>query len=199
MNIISNENSIRKIGVRGLKEIRLHGRGGMGAVKAGEVLVYASVKAGKYGNSIPFFGFERQGAPVTSFVRLDDNPIRPKNQVYNPNGLIVMDHTIIKAIDVFEGIMEGTALVINSPSELEELKLSQKITTIGILDATKLSMEMFGRAIPNTFMLGAFVKTTGWVELSYVKERCGEFWGNKNIEAVQKGFDMCQVCQLQRR
>ena len=48
-----------------MKEIRLHGIGGLGTVKAGEMLVHAAVASGKYGNSIPFFGFERQGAPVT--------------------------------------------------------------------------------------------------------------------------------------
>ena len=67
-----------------MKEIRLHGIGGLGTVKAGEMLVHAAVASGKYGNSIPFFGFERQGAPVTSYVRLGDEKIRPKNQVYHP-------------------------------------------------------------------------------------------------------------------
>lgn len=52
----------------------------MGAVKAAEALVYAAVMDGKYGNSIPFFGFERQGAPVTAFVRISEEPIRPKKQ-----------------------------------------------------------------------------------------------------------------------
>lgn len=37
-----------------MKEIRLHGIGGLGTVKAGEMLVHAAVASGKYGNSIPF-------------------------------------------------------------------------------------------------------------------------------------------------
>jgi len=40
-----------------MKEIRLHGRGGLGAVKAAEALVYAAVMGGKYWNSKPFFWF----------------------------------------------------------------------------------------------------------------------------------------------
>jgi 2-oxoacid:acceptor oxidoreductase gamma subunit (pyruvate/2-ketoisovalerate family) len=67
--------------VKRMKEIRLHGRGGMGTVKAAEVIVNAKVLSGGYGNSIPFFGFERQGAPVTSFLRLDEKPIRPTNPI----------------------------------------------------------------------------------------------------------------------
>ena len=97
-----------------MKEIRIHGRGGMGAVKAAEALVYAAVMDGKYGNSIPFFGFERQGAPVTAFVRISEEPIRPKNRVYHPDIIIVLDPTIMNAVNVFEGVKEGGILVLNT-------------------------------------------------------------------------------------
>ena len=83
-----------------MKEIRLHGIGGLGTVKAGEMLVHAAVASGKYGNSIPFFGFERQGAPVTSYVRLGDEKIRPKNQVYHPNCTLVLDPSLLIVVGV---------------------------------------------------------------------------------------------------
>jgi Pyruvate/2-oxoacid:ferredoxin oxidoreductase gamma subunit len=41
-----------------VKEIRLHGRGGFGTVKAAEILVYSAVMAGGYGNSIPFLALK---------------------------------------------------------------------------------------------------------------------------------------------
>ena len=46
-----------------MKEIRLHGRGGQGTVMASQILVSAFAIEGKYGAAIPFFGFERRGAP----------------------------------------------------------------------------------------------------------------------------------------
>ena len=91
-----------------MKEIRLHGIGGLGTVKAGEMLVHAAVASGKYGNSIPFFGFERQGAPVTSYVRLGDEKIRPKNQVYHPNCTLVLDPSLLISAPVFEGLTENS-------------------------------------------------------------------------------------------
>ena len=87
-----------------MKEIRLHGIGGLGTVKAGEMLVHATVASGKYGNSTPMFGFERQGAPVTSFVRLSNEKIRAKNQVYNPDCTLILDPSLLISAPVFEGM-----------------------------------------------------------------------------------------------
>ena len=136
-----------------MKEIRIHGRGGMGAVKAAEALVYAAVMDGKYGNSIPFFGFERQGAPVTAFVRISEEPIRPKNRVYHPDVIIVLDPTIMNAVNVFEGVKEGGILVLNTAHEPEDLDIPENITSVTVTDATKIAMDMIGRPITNTVML----------------------------------------------
>ena len=100
-----------------MKEIRLHGIGGLGTVKAGEMLVHAAVASGKYGNSIPFFGFERQGAPVTSYVRLGDEKIRPKNQVYHPNCTLVLDPSLLISAPVFDGLTENSYFIVNTKAE----------------------------------------------------------------------------------
>ena len=58
-----------------LKEIRLHGRGGQGAVTSTQVLAIAAFHDGKYSQAFPNFGVERTGAPVESYVRIDEKPI----------------------------------------------------------------------------------------------------------------------------
>ena len=179
-----------------LKEIRLHGRGGMGTVKAAEILVYSAVKSENFGNSIPFFGFERQGAPVTAFVRISDKPIRPKNQVYNPDIVVVLDPTIMNAVDVFEGVKEGAVLVLNSAAEINQLQLPADVKRAGIVNAGKIAEELLGRPITNTIILGCFVKTTGLVKLESVLERVGELFGEKNVAAVKQGYDMTAIYQL---
>lgn len=178
-----------------MKEIRIHGRGGMGAVKAAEALVYAAVLDEKYGNSIPFFGFERQGAPVTAFVRISDEPIRPKNRVNNPNIVIVLDPTIMNAVDVFDGIKEDSVLILNTSQAAEELVLPEKITKVAVIDATKIAMEIIGRPITNTIMLGAFCKATGLVPVDRVAEKVRELWGEKNEEALYVGYENVAVSE----
>lgn len=174
-------------------EIRLHGRGGMGTVKAGEVLVHAMVVRGGYGNSIPFFGFERQGAPVTSFVRLDSVPIRPKTQVYEPRCVIVMDPTLGAAVDLFEGVPEGGILVINSAEAPEMITVPSRIATVAAVNATDLAIAKLGKAIPNTAMLGAFVAGTGWVDLDAVADRVGALWGKVNAELVREAYAATRI------
>ena len=172
-----------------MKEIRIHGRGGMGAVKAAEALVYAAVMDGKDGNSIPFFGFERQGAPVTAFVRISEEPIRPKNRVYHPDIIIVLDPTIMNAVNVFEGVKEGGILVLNTTHDPKDMEIPKNIASVTVVDATKIALDMIGRPITNTVMLGAFCKATGLVSVDEVAKKVEELWGAKNKEALYKGYE----------
>jgi len=181
-----------------MKEIRLHGRGGMGTVKASEIIVYANIAKGGYGNSIPFFGFERQGAPVTAFVKIDTKPIRPKTQVYNPDCIVIMDPTIRKAVDVYEGIKEDAVLVINTVEKIEELKVPPQVRKVAMIDATSLALKRIGKIITNTAMLGAFVKGTEWVELDDVVEKVREFWGDVNADIVKEAYEQTVVYDLDR-
>ena len=77
-----------------MKEIRLHGRGGQGVVKASQLVVKAAVAGGSYGQFIPFFGVERKGSPVFGYLRLSDTPIRRKMQIYDPDILVIMDDSL---------------------------------------------------------------------------------------------------------
>ena len=44
-----------------MKELRFHGRGGQGVVKAAQIIVSAVVDTGKYAQFIPFFGEKKKG------------------------------------------------------------------------------------------------------------------------------------------
>jgi len=181
-----------------MKEIRIHGRGGMGAVKAAEALVYAAVLDGKYGNSIPFFGFERQGAPVTAFVRISDGPIRPKNRVEHPNIIIVLDPTIMNAVNVFEGVQDNGILVLNSKQDISQFSLPACIRTVALVDATTIALNTLGKPITNTVMLGAFCKATGMVSVEKVVEKVEELWGKNNTKALYEGFDKVVIKSLEQ-
>lgn len=177
-----------------MKEIRLHGIGGLGTVKAGEMLVHATVASGKYGNSIPFFGFERQGAPVTSYVRLGDEKIRAKNQVYNPNCTLILDPSLLISAPVFEGLTENAVVVLNTKaSDAKELVTNPNVKRIAWLDATSIAIEMLGRPITNTIILGAFVKATGWVDKEELEKVILRFFGAKNVDAFRRGYDEVKI------
>ena len=65
-------------------QVRIHGRGGQGVVTAAEMLSIAAFEDGKHAQAFPTFGSERTGAPVTSFCRIDVQPIRVREPVGEP-------------------------------------------------------------------------------------------------------------------
>ena len=94
-----------------MRELRIHGRGGQGTVIASKLLAVALFREGHEVQSFPAFGVERRGAPVTAFLRFDDSPIRLRCEITEPNHLIVLDPTLIDAIDVTAGVDEGGTTV----------------------------------------------------------------------------------------
>ena len=107
-----------------MKELRLHGRGGQGVVTAAELIAQAAFADGKYALAFPSFGSERMGAPVQSFVRISETPIRARNQVYEPDYLIVLDATLIGSIDITAGLKPDGLLIIDTEKGPGELKLN---------------------------------------------------------------------------
>ena len=155
-----------------MKEVRFHGRGGQGAVIASNILANAAFLEGSDVQAFPYFGVERRGAPVTAFTRLDDKPIRIKYAIYNPNYVIVLDESLLKAVDVTTGIHDPAIITVNSSRTPEELGLDQyKIATV---DATSIAIEnhLGSRMAPivNTIMLGAFQVATNMVKLDSILE-----------------------------
>jgi 2-oxoacid:acceptor oxidoreductase gamma subunit (pyruvate/2-ketoisovalerate family) len=180
-----------------MKEIRLHGRGGQGAVLASQILVSAAVKEGKFGNAIPYFGFERRGAPLVAFVRIDDNRIREHTQIYTPDCVLVLDPTLVAAVNVFQGLKEGGIVIINERKAPEDVALPAQVGRCGVLDATAVALDVLGSPITNTPMLGAFAATTGWIGLDALIEALREILRGKqadlNVQAALAGYERTRV------
>lgn len=175
-----------------LKQIRVHGRGGQGAVTCAELLASAAFKDGKQCQAFPFFGVERRGAPVAAFCRIDENAIRTHEQVYEPDYVMVLDASLLENVNVAEGLNENGIIVINTtePAEKIKLKTFAKIKTI---DVTKIALDAIGKPFVNAPMLGAFVTATGIIKLeSLIKAVEEAFSGEiaqKNVAAVKKAYD----------
>ncbi len=176
-----------------MKEIRIHGRGGQGSVTAAEMLSVAAFEDGKFSQAFPAFGVERRGAPVQAFTRISDVPIRLRSQIYAPDYVIVQDATLLETVDVASGIKDDGTIIINTKETPEELKLETKAKVMTV-DATKVAMEIIGRPIVNTVLLGAFAGATGEVNVDSIrkaiKERFSGKVGEKNAEAIQKAYDL---------
>ena len=181
-----------------MKEIIFHGRGGQGAVVAIQILATAFVRDGKYVGCFPSFGFERRGAPVATFCRFDNKPIRERTQIYHPDCIVVIDPLLIKSAQIFTGLKDNAMLIVNTNHPINE-KLHKNLSVIGAVDATKIGLEEIGAPVTNTCMLGAFAFATGWVRLDSITSSLEEFYSGqileKNIRCVERGFKEAVITQ----
>ncbi len=176
-----------------MKEIRLHGRGGQGVVKASQLVVKAVVAGNYYGQFIPFFGVERKGSPVFGYLRISGHEIRRKMQVYDPDILVIMDDSLITMPETYDGLKQGGSIIINTTKSLEELNVPEQTGSVAAVDATGISEKLFGKNIPNTAVLGAFAKVSGLVDKDLLFDEIEKTFGAKNREAANIAYDQVKL------
>ncbi len=167
-------------------QVRFHGRGGQGVVTAAELLASAAFSEGRHAQAFPSFGSERMGAPVMSFCRIDDKPIRTHEPVSEPDALIIQDPTLLHQADIFGGF-RGVAppgqqssgpgrqgyMLVNSARDFGELGLEEFVRgfhrdRLLVVPASALAMTHLRRPLPGAALLGGFAALTWAVSLDSV-------------------------------
>lgn len=174
-------------------EIRLHSRGGQGGVTAAKILAHAAFLDGKYATATPLYGAERRGAPVVSFIRIDDHQIKVYSQVKNPDLVIVLDQGIMNMVDVLSGIKENGIVLINSPHPAGPMD-GHRVYTIDLTGiALSLDLIVAGNPILNTPLLGALAKI-GLVSRESVRTAISEaFKDHRNTDAALKAYEELEI------
>jgi pyruvate ferredoxin oxidoreductase gamma subunit len=169
-------------------EIVVHGRGGQGAVTAAELLAVSAFRDGKYTQAFPKFGPERRGSPVEAYCRISDDFITLRTHVYSPDHVIVLDDSLPKVVDITKSLPGDGTILINS-----ERKMKFDDFRVYNVDASSIGMEVLGRPIVNTVMLGAFAKATNLISLenliASIKERFNGELRKKNVLAVKRAYE----------
>ena len=174
-------------------ELRIHGRGGQGAVTSAELLAQAAIALGKFAQAFPSFGPERRGAPVVAFVRVSEAPIRTREKIYQPDVVVVLDPSVLNFVNVADGLKPEGTLIINAPYCEETCRIDYGFGgRLAFVDADKIAKEVLGVPITNTTMLGAVLKATGLLKPqemeSAMKARFGAL-GEKNLNALKTAFE----------
>lgn len=173
-------------------ETRWHGRGGMGTVTSTELLARAAIEQGKYAQSFPSFGPERRGAPVQAFLRISDEPIRIRTNVYTPDVVIIVDPLLMRTFDLTAGLKPSGKILINTVKSFDEMKSKFPNWEIGVVNAKKIAVETIKVPITNTAIMGAFCKFIGAVDKAFVEEQIKERFGDRagaNIEAMKRAAE----------
>jgi pyruvate ferredoxin oxidoreductase gamma subunit len=179
-------------------QVRFHGRGGQGVVTAAELLAEAAFREGRHAQAFPSFGSERMGAPVMSFCRIDDKPIRTHEPVTEPDALIIQDPTLLHQADLFAGLGREGYMLINSTKSFDELGLDEFVKDFRrdrllAVPASTLALTHLGRPLPGAPLLGGFAALAGVIGLdSVVAAITGRFAGpvaEGNVKAARTAFD----------
>jgi pyruvate ferredoxin oxidoreductase gamma subunit len=179
-------------------QVRFHGRGGQGVVTAAELLAEAAFREGRHAQAFPSFGSERMGAPVMSFCRIDDKPIRTHEPVSEPDALIIQDPTLLHQADLFAGLGREGYMLINSTKSFDELGLDEFVKDFRrdrllAVPASALALTHLGRPLPGAPLLGGFAALTGVVGLDSVVAAINDKFAGPvaegNAEAAQAAFD----------
>jgi pyruvate ferredoxin oxidoreductase gamma subunit len=168
-------------------EIRIHSRGGQGGVTAARLLALAAFRDGKYATACPFYGAERRGAPVVSFVRIDDRPIRVYSQIRSPDLVVVLDSSVMETVDVLQGLKKDGKVLINATHgmDLGDYK-TYTVDLTGI--ALRKNLIIAGSPILNTPVLGALAKM-GIVSVESVTSAISEMFSDeRNVQAAKAAF-----------
>jgi pyruvate ferredoxin oxidoreductase gamma subunit len=169
-------------------QARIHGRGGQGVVTAAELLSVAAFRDGQFAQAFPSFGSERTGAPVVAFCRIDAAPIRTREPIVDPDGLIVQDPTLVHQVDLFSGVRPEGFILVNSARSFADLGLGDLVRRHGderlvTVPATELALEHTGRPFPNAVLLGAFAALSGAVSLESVVLAIGDRFNREVADA----------------
>jgi pyruvate ferredoxin oxidoreductase gamma subunit len=179
-------------------QVRIHGRGGQGVVTAAEMLSVAAFFEGRHAQAFPSFGSERTGAPVVSYCRIDDRPIRVREPITSPDAVIVQDASVLPLPGVVTDIGTGAFLIVNSARSCAEFMRqpwSASLTTqsLHVIPASEIAREHLGRPLPNAVLLGAFAGITHQVSLEAVEHAVrAAFAGavaEANVAAARAAFE----------
>lgn len=153
-----------------LMEIRWHARGGQGAKTASLLLAQAAAMEGKFSQGFPDYGPERMGAPMRGFTRISEKPIQVHCAIYAPAIVVVLDDTLLRAVDVAAGTPEDGLIIVNTVKSGSEIRKISGIEgrRIFTVDATGIAIEEIGRPIPNAPMMGALIKVSDVLSLDAV-------------------------------
>jgi len=185
----------RKKGRQTMIEIKFYGRGGQGAVIASQILAKVFFSMGKYPQCFSLFGGERRGAPVASFLRVDDKKILLKCEIARPDEVIFMAPDLVDEKEIDAILKPGGLILINNALTTNEFKGLRKFR-LALVDALSISEDLGLGTMINTAMLGAYAKASNAVPMEYLEKAIKETVParvEENIAAARRAYELTRL------
>ena len=177
-------------------QLRIQGRGGQGAQLAGEVLATAFFQEGKYVQAYSTYGGARRGTPVSTFIRVDDDPVRERCDIEEPDAILCFDPSLLSPA-LLSGVRPDTVVLVNStraPEQFADLG-PMRIATV---DALAIAQDNGLGRIVNSTLLGAFARVMGAPQLDVLLQVVREVSPRKteeNVKSARDGYELVRTVE----
>jgi len=173
-------------------EMRIHSRGGQGGVTAARLTALAAFRDGRDATACPFYGAERRGAPVVSYVRISDDPIKVYSQIREPDFVVVLDTSVMDVVDVLDGLKQDGSVLFNSSHPIPvKGHRSIHVDLTGI--SLSLDLTIAGSPVINTPLLGALARMD-LITFESAKAVIREmFPDERNVAAAAKAYEEVEL------
>lgn len=178
-------------------QIRFQGRGGQGAQTAGYILASTFFQAGKYVQAYSTYGGARRGTAVSTFIRVDDKPIRLRCDIENPDAIVCFDPSLLNEA-LLKGATGDTVVLISSshpPEHFQNLGYYQLAT----IDGLKIAQANNLGRIVNSALVGAFAGLLQSPDIDLLTRVVKEMSPVKVQENAQACLDGYRMVQKRKR
>jgi pyruvate ferredoxin oxidoreductase gamma subunit len=171
-------------------EIVIQGRGGQGAQTAGNLLAAAFFAAGREVQCFASYGGARRGTPVSSYLRVDDEPVRVRCDIERADAILCFDASLLGPA-LLACADERTLIVVNSGQPRAEFARTLPGKQVIPVDGLEISRcHGLGRIV-NSALLGALARAIGAPSLPVLEatltERSPKLH-DENIAACEAGW-----------
>ncbi|MCM2252954.1 MAG: 2-oxoacid:acceptor oxidoreductase family protein [Ramlibacter sp.] len=141
-------------------QIIIQGRGGQGAQTAGNLLAMAYFAEGRPVQAFASYGGARRGTPVSSFIRVDDKPVRLRCDIEQADAILCFDATLLQGA-LLAAAHSRTLIVVNSSRSVAEFRQSLPNHRVIPVDGLAISRRQGLGRIVNSALLGALARAVG--------------------------------------
>ncbi len=141
-------------------QIIIQGRGGQGAQTAGNLLAMAYFAEGKQVQAFASYGGARRGTPVSSFLRVDDRPVRLRCDIERADAILCFDASLLQGA-LLATAHPQTLIVVNSARTPAEFRAALPGYRVVPVDGLAISRRNGLGRIVNSALIGGLARAVG--------------------------------------
>ncbi len=171
-------------------QIIIQGRGGQGAQTAGNLLAAAFFAQGRQVQCFASYGGARRGTPVSSYLRVDERPIRVRCDIERADAILCFDASLLEG-RLLAAANPATLIVVNSARDAAQFAADWPGRRVIPVDGLEIARcNGLGRVV-NSALLGGFARALGSLPLEVMEATLGENspkLHDENIAACAQGW-----------